>query len=472
MNMGELNINKYRNTKNRFKSLYENKKIKTVIFLLICIVTFFMIYKLNKVTWFTGDDYRYHYIYEDYMPTDDVQRIQSFTDIIKSMKNHYYMWGGRITAHTLVQLFLMYDKALFNIANSIMFVLLALLIYLHCNTFKKMKCSLLLGIVMLLWFSIPVFGQTVLWVSGSFNYLWCTSIILAFLLPYRLYAEKSKSTKDDVISIGLMFLFGIISGCTNENTGGAMILLQILFIVYYKLSKKIIPKWGISGLLGSIIGFIFLVIAPGNYVRSEKSTLGLIYMLIRNLKIIMVNSYYYILNLILILIILSIILINFNRSSSEKFKNFIIPLMYVISGFASIGALILSPKMPERTWFGAVIFIIISIGYLYCKLDFNNIILSQILITCILIFGIKVFMQYKVAYIDILTTNTQVVEQIKVIEKEKKLGNKEISVKNISKPESTYNAFWGCPYLNGDKESWFNRWMAKYYGVDFIIGED
>ena len=472
MNAGKLNINKYSSIKNRFKSLYDNKKIKISLFLLICIVTFFMVYQLNKITQFTGDDYRYHYIYEDYMPTDNVQRIQSFTDIIKSMKNHYYMWGGRITAHTLLQLFLMYDKAVFNIANSIVLVLLALLIYLHCNTFKKIKCSLLIGIVMLLWFSTPVFGQTVLWVSGAFNYLWCTSIILAFLLPYRLYIDKDRTTKDGFISMVLMFLFGIIAGCTNENTGGAMILLQILFIAYYKLNKKIIPKWGISGLLGSIIGFILLVVAPGNYVRSEKSELGLIYMLIRNFKIIMVNSYYYILNLVLILIILSIILINFNTNSRKKFIDFILPLMYFISGVASIGALILSPKMPERTWFGSVIFIMISIGYLYCKIDFNNIILKQILITCILIFSIKIFMQYNVAYIDILTTNTQVIEQIKIIEKEKKLGNKEISVKNISKPESTYNAFWGCPYLNEDKESWFNRWMAKYYEVDYITGEN
>lgn len=474
MNMGELNINKYNSIKSKIKSLYDNKKIKIVIFFLICIVTFFMMYKLNNSTGFTSDDYRYHYMYENVMPTDDVQRIQSFTDVITSMKNHYYMWGGRITAHTLLQLFLMYDKAVFNIANSIVFVLLALLIYLHCNTFKKIKCSLFMGIVMLLWFFIPEFGLTVLWVSGSFNYLWCTSIILAFLLPYRLYIEKDKITKDSFINMVLMFLFGIIAGCTNENSGGAMVLLQILFILYYIFNKKVIPKWGISGLLGSIIGFTFLVVAPGNYLRNPSSTkLNLLYRVKKamiNLISIIINSYKSTWGLIIILTIIIIILVNFDKLN--KAKIFIIPLMYFVSAIAGIGALILSPEVPQRTWFGPVVFIIISIGYLYCKLDFNNIIIKQFLIASICLFSISFFMEYRIAYSDIKITHNQVVEQIETIKKQKELGNNDIKIKKISKPKSTYNAFYGSANLNDDKESWFNRWMAKYYEVDFITGEN
>ena len=204
------------NFKSNINNTETNSISNVICFSIILLLTFGMMYILNKNTHFTSDDFRYNFMYESFMPNDGVQRLSSFSDIIKSMYNHYFMWGGRITAHTLVQFFLMFDKQFFNIINSIAFVGLAVLVYLHSNVSKKINIPLLIGIIIFsLWFFIPQFGLTVLWVSGAGNYLWCTIIILLFLLPYRKYLENEHSFKDNTLNFILMIIIGILAGWTQ-----------------------------------------------------------------------------------------------------------------------------------------------------------------------------------------------------------------------------------------------------------------
>lgn len=454
---------KYNNIKNKLNNIYFNKNMNILFFVAILSITFLMMYTLNKNTHFTSDDYRYHYMYEDVMPTDDVERIDSLSDIIPSMYNHYKIWGGRITAHVFVQAFLMFGKPVFNILNSLAFILLGLLIYLHCNSFKKIKPSLMLGIIIMLWFFIPQFGASILWVSGAGNYLWCTLIILIFLLPYRLYSENNNYFRDNTINTILMILFGIIAGWTNENTGGAMILLQMFFIGYYILNKIKLPKWSVSGLISSIIGFALLVLAPGNYTRPNKNK-----PFIERLGGLASNSYEIMFVPIIILVILLIVYINIKNI--KKINDIMISLMYFIVSIAAIGALILTPYAPGRVWFGPVVFIIISIGYIYSKLDFNNLAIKQISIACAILFSISFMYEYGEAYSDITKTYNQINNQIQTIEDEKLKGNKDITITKFSKPKDDHNAFKSTANLSEDKYSWFNSWMAKYYGVDYITG--
>lgn len=36
------------------------------------------------------------------------------------------------------------------------------------------------------------------------------------------------------------------------------------------MKYKHIPKWAIAGLIGTIIGYTFLMISPGNYIRAKQ----------------------------------------------------------------------------------------------------------------------------------------------------------------------------------------------------------
>ena len=444
---------------------------KTISFFLILLLTFGMMYILNKNTHFTSDDFRYHFMYESFMPTDNVERISSFSDIIKSMYNHYFMWGGRITAHTLVQFFLMFDKQFFNIINSIAFVGLATLIYLHSNVSKKINIPLLIGIILSLWFFLPQFGLTILWVSGAGNYLWCTLIILLFLLPYRKHLENENYFKDSVLNFIIMIIIGFLAGWTNENTGGAMILLTMLFMAYYKFTNIRIPKWAFSGFFSGSISFGLLALAPGNNARKEylvNKTVDIV----KNIGNVFGTSFTLMFGLtILLLVVLAFFLITNNNIQLIN-KSLTISFMYVLSALAGIVVLVVSPQIPARTWFGPIVFVIIAIGNIYSNISIDFKSLHIILAVALIGFTIKFAYSYNTAYKDIVKTYKSINTQISTINTEKENGNLDIEIKNIPKVQSEYNAFRGSRYISDDKESWINKWMAKYYDVNSIIGVD
>ena len=443
--------------------------IKYACFMFILLVTFTAIYILNKNTHYVSDDFRYHFMYEGFLPDKTPRRITNLKDIFYSMYNHYFMWGGRITAHALVQFILIFDKSIFNLVNSIVFVGLALLIYMHCNINKKINLTLLICILFSLWFFIPQFGLTILWASGACNYLWCGFIILLFLLPFRRYIENNTYTKDSIFKNITMILIGFFAGWTNENSGGAMILLIMLFLLYYKLHNIKIPKWAIGGFISSSVGFILLVIAPGNNARKEYMTKKTVNLLSNLSKVLDISFTLCIMLLILLLIVLILFLLT-NSDKKLISKQLLLSTMYIVSALAGIIVLIVSPQIDGRTWFGPIIFIIIAIGNLYSCIDFNKYNLNIILSIFIIIVGFKVVQQYKVAYSDITKTFNSINIQIDTINQEKSRDNLDVEVPAIQKPKSSYNAFYGSRYLSDDKNSWINQWMAKYYEVNSIVG--
>lgn len=463
-----LNKNKTTFSKNSKKKNC-SFSIEHVSCFFILLITFVMIYILNKNTHFTSDDFRYHFMYESFFPAENVSRITNLKDIFHSMYNHYFMWGGRITAHTLVQLILIFNKNIFNIVNSLFFVGLAVLIYMHCNVNKKINITLLIGIILSLFFFIPQFGLTVLWVSGAGNYLWCAFIILLFLLPYRVYVENNKNQKKSIFKFIYMILLGIIAGWTNENTGGAMILLIMLFILYYKLHNIKIPKWAVGGFISSAIGFMFLILAPGNNARKGhmiKKTVNLI----DNILNVLGTTSTLCGGLVILLIVFLLLLSLTNKDKKIISKQLILSGMYLICALAGIIVMIVSPQIAGRVWFGPITFIIISTFNLYPYINRDKYKLKIIISIFLIIFGLKFIQDYKVAYNDITKTFNSINYQISTIIDEKEKGNLDIQVKSIEKPKSKYNAFLGTRYLSSNKDSWLNQWMAKYYDINSIEG--
>lgn len=156
-----------------------------------------------------------------------------------------------------------------------MFIIYILLIYLIANRGNKINLFLLYFIFLLVWFFQPNLGQTTLWITGSVNYLWGTTIVFLFLYPYyafftdNYYKRETISFSKDSVWRSLVFLFaGIIAGWTNETTAVSMvvILALFLFIQKYRLRRPI-PKWSIWGGIGAFIGTVLMLLAPGNFRR-------------------------------------------------------------------------------------------------------------------------------------------------------------------------------------------------------------
>lgn len=117
--------------------------------------------------------------------------------------------------------------------------------------------------------------QNILWLVGSCNYLWGTTLVLLFLLLYRLNLDVK--CKNSIIIAILMLIFGIMAGWTNENNAAALLIILVLFSVYRLYNKKNTTIWHISGFIGALIGFLFMILASGNSIRSESLQITMVY---------------------------------------------------------------------------------------------------------------------------------------------------------------------------------------------------
>ena len=165
-----------------------NRKVNKILwcagFGALCLGVFLLMKVLYDVSGYSGDDYLYHFFYEGEMPIH-LRGIHNPVDLFVSLQNHTRILNGRFVAHAGVMTAMQFPKTLFNCASAVVFVLVGIVIMLHVFGKKRIRVGFLALAYALMWFCLPDYGTTVLWLSGAFNYLWLALVYLAFLLPYR-----------------------------------------------------------------------------------------------------------------------------------------------------------------------------------------------------------------------------------------------------------------------------------------------
>ncbi len=436
---------------------------KIIIFLIknqiqiFLVLIFISMLILNFLTPLLADDYSYSLNLSE-------KRISSIIDIFDYQVWHYFNWGGRTVAHTLAQIFLVFPKAVFNILNSFIYTVLIYLIYLHgCfNKNNKDNSYMLLLIHFILWFMIPVFGQSFIWLVGSCNYLWTTVIILYFLWLYRRNALREKW-----YNLLFMFILGLLAGWTNENTSIGLIVILVLSLIINKLENKNfeLSKARIFGIIGTLTGSLFMICAPGNYIRSAEfkdDTFIIIKIIKRGLNI--TNNLE---NIMLPLLIVLIILYSFKIYYKKKIEKE--SYIFILGGFAALYSMILSPTFPERAWTGAMVFFVISIVILTCDLDKTSRLYKYVVLDLCLILSVIYVSQY--------------INLARNINYLRNTWNYRVSVINESDKDKifefykyeTYNSrnpVYGLDDIGYDPNAWPNGSISKYYGISGIKAKD
>lgn len=252
----------------------KNKKItkENLISLFLLVLLFIYMYALNFMMPLHRDDYEYSLIW------GTLERIVAWPDVFQSLYNHYLTHGGRMTDFFVLDSFLSLGKQWFNPFNAFLYVALIVLIYWHSQrevTFRFNPYILAL-IITFCWLGLPDFAVVNIWMTGACVYLMTAVLIFTFLLPYHFnYLEKPLLSDSYLAAFG-MFCGGIVAGWTIENTAATMNLIIAGFI-FYGHRKHSLTKWMISGFSGSVLGYLLLVISPGNYVRYGGSSPKLIY---------------------------------------------------------------------------------------------------------------------------------------------------------------------------------------------------
>ncbi len=239
----------------------QNKFALLALVLIFAIMAFFYYH----TPWYC-DDYCY-----------GCQQYSSFGEILHSEYKHYFTTNGRSVAHLYARFLLRADNIFYIIIHASIFTSLMILPLILCwgKKWKQYFCAKnILFFFSLVWLTAPFFGQVFLWRIGSSNYMLTLFIAMLFLLPYRMIIEQ----EDFNINKGLQVLFligALLAGWTNENLGALVTLLAFCAVCYGKSQKKNIPYWAYTGIVLAFTGWLFLILAPGNYIRLTQSALPL-----------------------------------------------------------------------------------------------------------------------------------------------------------------------------------------------------
>ena len=434
----------------KIEKFIDKNQIKIMLLLI-----FISMLALNFLTPLLADDYSYGLNLAN-------KKLTGIIDIYNYQIWHYFNWGGRTIAHTFAQTLLMFPKAIFNIVNSIIYTCLVYLIYLHGKLNRREKNSrnsyLIILIHLILWFIIPVFGQSFIWLIGSCNYLWTTVIVVYFLLLFRKNEKENKWYK-----IIIMFLIGILAGWTNENTSAGLIVILFSTLIIDKITTK---KWNltktkVAGIVGSLIGFVLMICAPGNYVRNAafKDDTFIIIKFIKRAIDITGNAEIYILPLIIAIIIL----ISLKIYHKKKIEKEVTP--FILGGFAATYSMVASPQFPERSWTGVIVYLIIALVILVYDFEKIHRIYKFILVDLCIILSIIFIGEYLNAARDINNLRNTWNEREKIIEK----SNKN-QIFKFYRYETTNNKnpSYGLSDIGNDYKVWPNSSIAKYYGIKGI----
>lgn len=361
----------------------KSEKSKKIIFFIIVTISFAAILIYNFFTPLMSDDL-----------LNDAFKSNSIAEAFREGYNMYMDINGRMVLQTILMLFCMVPKYVFNIFNSICFVLLMLLIYWNAAGFKKYDGMMYIMINLFAWNFSVEFDQTVLWRAGACSYLWGTTIIMGLVTYYRFFLESEKKIKHSVAqSIGLL-IWGILAGWCNENTsGGCILIILSLSVLYYMKHKKILSQT-IYVTAGVFAGFLFMVFSPGNRNRisyMSDSHTGIMKYIARFLKInIRVEQY---MMLYIAIIILLLVYYGYKRGKNS-YKDYIYIILFSIAGLATCYALILAPEPMPRAYFGANIFFLVAAAESISKLRKEDEILYALKTGAILVGTVWMYFSY------------------------------------------------------------------------------
>jgi hypothetical protein len=342
--------------------------------------------------------------------------------------------------------------------------------YMNIEGRKKYDGFIYVLINLSLWQFGVSFGETILWESGACNYLWGSTIILGFITLYREKLRGVDNISHDKILIPIMFIFGVLAGWCNENTSGGGLLIALVLLIHYIRNNGKIKAWIISGPVGMLAGFIMLVMAPGNRIRSEavleeEEHTGILAYIGRFLKINQaVENYLFILLAFVIILAVYLILKKHTILSMEN------AICFVVASIATAYALIMTVTPMDRAYFGASVFMIIACVQMVAYIPKEETGLCAVKYGGIIVFAAYMVLSYCDNGADLLRIMREVNEREEYILEQKAQGNYDLTVPMLRPQFQTKYSFIYENDVDEDPDSWGCTLYKDYYGLNSLVG--
>lgn len=247
------------------KKIDVKKWIKIFAKIGLLLVILVSVYLLNRSVLLSPDDYNYTFV----QGGSPKQRVISLADCIQTGRFFYTNWTGRVIPHVLVGIFRNLDANIFEVVNTLVFML-----FIYCIPKVLNKKSSFLAILSVFgYFAYSMmFGEKFAWISGALNYLWPSTALLIFI--YFVYQYFTDEKNLNILAQIALILYAFIVGFFHENTafvGGAFLVCLIGFKIrnFLKFGKKkkiVISLIFIMFCLGAFAN----IFAPGNFTRMDQ----------------------------------------------------------------------------------------------------------------------------------------------------------------------------------------------------------
>lgn len=432
-----------------------NEKQRRNCFFAMAGFMFLLVWVYGALSPMVADDYRYCYSFAT------GEKINGLGDIISSIWAHSFTMNGRYLAHFFAQLFLWVGKPVFNVFNAGVYLGLSLLIYRFTLPKKRWDILLYAAILCGLWLFIPAFGQTVLWLDGSCNYLWGGTLMLAWLLPFRLYCEQ-EFAHSHLFTAGVSAL-GFVAGCYSENTSAAGLLAAGLCMLWLLIEKRRWKLWMVTSMIAGFAGWLTMILAPANAVRRARSEKGLVTLDVLRTRFMTATDLLKenFLWLLLLFAVLFAVVVCQRKSG----KAIWLGGSLFIAALAANYAVVMAPYYPERASFGVLALLMAGCAVLWGSITarwYSTASLAAVLCAVVLS-----------GFNAIAATNSILVgyhlwgEREAYIEQQKQQGNLNIVTYQIY-GQNPYGVFYIAEEPTQDPTYWANTTYARYYGLETL----
>ena len=411
---------------------------------------------LNFLTPEYIDDYLYKFIFHEEGASLD-SPITSLWDVFYSQYNHYFVFNGRVVVHTIVQLFSgLLGKNIFNIFNPFVFLLLVFLITGISSPIKVLNICFTTSLIFLLF---PAFNDTVLWMTGSINYMWSSAAVCLFLYCIESWKEKKMSFPSSCL--GLLW---IIAGWSHE---GITFPLALSLVFYMIVNYRTIGKKAISlMILGFVIGAFLCAFSPATLSRGHLNDgVGMSILLNKILSGVEMCT-----KLRAIYALLLVILVMFISKRQNAFlwlKNFYRNNLILCNAYIlSFGLVFLSGFNSSRTAIAEELFAILLLIKILNESDIKNVHYVKILacVICVVLYlgtvlySIQNYEEYKkiVSQIESKKSSLIITHEVEL---------PDLFSRYVRKPlEDSHSEYYDCYNYNG---AW-NSCIAAVYHCDSL----
>lgn len=424
-----------------------SKRVHSILLALTIALILIPVLMMNHATPLMMDDYDYSFSWAT------GQRLSGIPDILASQAAHYRLWGGRSVVHFLAQLFLYWGKPVFNVANSLMYLLLLCeMSALAGKRGQGLDWRMLLIGHALLMVTVPFFGTVFLWLDGACNYLWGTALALLPLLILK--SEREGGFFDAGFSRGILALpLCLLAGWTNENTACGVWAAMLLCTLWDRIRGRRVRTWRWAALTTQAIGIAVMLLAPGNFARAAgEASRGLIGELMYRFA---VTTYCLLRYAGLPALLVGLALLAANRQKAVLRWDW----MLILAGAALLSAcaLVGSPQISDRS-FTAVVILVIAV--LLAVISDLNVPKAYGLTAGLILSACLIGVSFG-AIRDVRAHASAWAAQTDRMETAAAAGEKEVCISSVP----STSRFTMAIALAKEPDAWPNSTLGKYYGI-------